>query len=161
MNSVKIQRVLYPFIIAVVFVASSYSLSDMLTIRTWGNILTLGSLELVCFYVISTAKFNKNRRRFMCCVLALQFVLCTSVYSLLAWTYSSFDFVVIYYIHDFMYTTYETASAVVSVLLLLIAVCPEKLINGFAKMVRVELHLSSINECTGLYIFGVDEDVQR
>lgn len=161
MNSAKVQNILLPIIIVVTFIAVSYSLSSMITSRTWGNILTLGSLELVCFYVISRAGFNKNRKRFMCCILAIQFSLFTTMYSLVTWFYTNFNIGVIDYIHNAMYSTYETASAVISVLLLLIAVWPERLLDGFAAMVRIDSYLSSINERTGLYIFSVDRIVRR
>jgi hypothetical protein len=47
MNSKKVRNILLPIIIAITFVLVSFAVSALIPIRTWSNILLLGSMELV------------------------------------------------------------------------------------------------------------------
>lgn len=160
MNSKKVQDVLLPAIIVVVFMSISYAVAELIPERTWSNILLLGSMELVCIYSIVISNFNKNRQRFMCLVLSLQFSLYTIPYSVFTWVYFNFNFETVDAVQYSMFIMYEPISNTVCALLLLIACVPGNLINGFSARARIDFHLSRINHGLGIYLFSVDKAEQ-
>lgn len=160
MNSKKVYDALLPIIIGFAFTLISYVTSELIPERTWSNILLLGSMELVCIYAISTAKFNKNRQRFMCLILSLQFSLYTIPYALFTWLYTNFNFITVDGVQDSMYQLYEPISAVVCTLLMLLACWPEGALNGFSTFARIDFHLSRINRRLGIYLFSIEKAKQ-
>lgn len=157
MNSKKVKNILLPIIIAITFVLVSFSVSALIPIRTWSNILLLGSMELVCIYVIVMARFSRNRQRFMVCVLSLQFVLYTIPYTMASWVGTNFNFNTADIVHDKLFLMYEPASNIVAFLLILLACWPEGLLNGLASSLRVDFYLGRVNSRLGIYLFSVDK----
>lgn len=160
----KLSKVNYsigPVLLVIAFSVISYVVSESSIVRTWGNILMLGSIELFFFYLISRWNMNVNKKRFMCSVLALQFTLYTTTYSLLTWCYVKFKVGVVDWLHDIVHEAYGTVSIVVCLLLLVIAACPEGMINGISRSLRVNFYLSWVNNKLGCYIFSIDKDTQK
>ena len=158
MNSKKAQDALLPIIIVFMFTLISYVTATLMPVRTWSNILLLGSMELVCIYAIVIASFNKNRQRLMCLILSLQFLLYTTFYTLVTWVYTNFD--AMDGVHDSFYQMYEPVSGVVCSLLLVVACWPESALNGFSTFARIDFYLGRINNRLGVYLFSVDKAKQ-
>lgn len=161
MNSARIKRALLPLIVVTSFICISYYVASILDKREWGNILMLGFFELSCLYVVSKIDMNLNRKRFLCCILALQFVFFTAVYSVVTWFFINFNVAVIDELQLFMYETYGPVSAATSIALIFVSVCPKGLLNGFAELVRVEFYINRINNFFGLCLFSIEKGTQR
>lgn len=157
MNSKKVRNILLPIIIAITFIVVSYSVAIVNDVKSWSNILTLGSMELMCIYVIVNSEFSLNRQRFMTCVLSLQFALCTIPYMLAAWFFVNFNFEVADAAHNTMYLTYEPVSNTVALLLIMIACWPEGSLNGFANYIRADYYLNRVNIRFKANIFSIKE----
>jgi len=148
-------------LLVIAFSALSYLVSEASTSRTWANILILGSIELFFFYLISVWKMNLNKKRFMCCILALQFSLYTTTYSLLTWGYIKFKIDIIDTLHGLVHDAYGPVSLIVCSLLLIVAACPEGMINGLSRILRVNYYLSVLNDRFGVYMFSIEKDAQE
>lgn len=133
----------------------------MIDVRTWGNILTLGSIEMFFFYAASVTKTNLNRRRFMCCILAVHFFFCTAIYSFVTWVFINFNIAWVDAIHEAMFLTYGIASVTTAVLLLVVSALPEGFLDELAIMVRADFYFGVINERTGLNIFSVNQAARK
>lgn len=160
MNSVKVKNKIGPVLIISIFIAISYFISSFFDVMRWRDIMTLGVIEVLCFYAITKSGFGLNRSRVLCTILALQIVFYSLPYLGSAWMFERFKFDAAYSVYDVLYDGYDAMSVVVSILLLTVSVWPERSLDEFSDFIRADFYLGRVNEYFGANLFSVGKDVQ-
>ena len=160
MDSKKVKNRIGPVLVISVFIATSYFISSFFENMAWRDIMTLGIIEVLCFYAVKRSGFGLNRTRILCTILALQIVFYSFPYMGSAWIFERFRFDAAYSVYDVLYDAYDVMSVVVAILLLTISVWPERSLDEFSDFIRADFYLSRVNNYFGANIFSVKRDVQ-
>jgi len=160
MNSRKVKNKIGPTLVISIFIAISYFISSFFDVMTWRDIMTLGVIEVLCFYAITKCGFSLNRSRILCTILALQIIFYSLPYMVSAWVFKNFNIGPIDAVFDVLYDGYNAVSVVVSILLLVVSVWPERSLDEFSDFIRADFYLGRVNELFGVYLFSVSKDVQ-
>ena len=160
MNSKKVKNKIGPVFVISTFIAISYFISSFFDVMSWRDIMTLGVIEVLCFYAITKCGFDINRSRILCTILALQIVFYSLPYMISAWVFINFNIGPIDAVFDVLFEGYNAVSVVIAILLLTVSIWPERSLDEFADLVRADFYLNRINERFGVYLFSVKSDVQ-
>jgi len=160
MDSKKVKNKIGPVLVISTFIAISYFISSFFDVMRWRDIMTLGVVEVLCFYAITKSGFSINRSRILCTILALQIVFYSLPYLGSAWMFERFNFDAAYSVYDVLYDGYNAISIAVSILLLIVSIWPERSLDEFSDFIRADFYLGRINEVFGVYLFSVKADVR-
>lgn len=156
MNSAKVKNSLGPFLVVIGYILASLMITTAVEPRNWQAIMLFTTVELFAFYVISNAKFNLNKTRVLCLILAVQILFHSLPYTLAAWGYVNLKAEIAATIFDAFYESYVPFSIVISSLLAIVSLSPPRIFDDIAKRIRIDSYLLRINMFCGLYIFSVD-----
>ena len=160
MNSAKVKNSIGPFIVVVIFIMSSFGLSEIVKTRDWQSIMLITTVSLFAFYVIASSGFNLNKTRALCGILAIHIVLCLSPYILISWAYVNFSISHIDTLFNLIYSTFQSFSIAISTLLIAVSLSPTGLLDDIASRIRIDSYLHRFNMRVGLCVFSVNQAVQ-
>jgi energy-coupling factor transporter transmembrane protein EcfT len=156
MNSVKVKNRLGPFIVVMLFVMASFGLSEVVRERNWQSIMLITTLSFFAFYVIGSAGFSLNKARALCSILAIHIAFCLCPYVLLSWVYVNLDIARMDYLYNIIYSSFQSFSVVISVLLIIVSLPPSELFDDIARRFRIDIYLHRFNMRVGMCVFSVN-----